>query len=138
MLASLEGSGPGFRLANDLQAKRDGLLAESIRGMAHELGEYERTRIRDIDEVLDRSIEFLCNRLGRCPTAHEVATAGGMTIEEVLEGLEASAARESPRSRQALALRCEGYDRDEIAERLGVCRCGVSRLLRSALRTPTT
>ena len=115
---------------------RDALVAEAIRQMARDLRVYESSRVADMHEVLDRTMEYLANRLGRCPTAAEVADAGGVSVEEVLDDLEAIAAQPGPRQRRALALRCEGYDRDEIAERLGVGRCAVSRLLRGALRTP--
>ena len=115
---------------------RDALVAEAIRQMARDLRAYEASRVADMSEVLDRTTEYLANHLGRCPTAGEVAEAGGLTVEEVLDDLETIAAHPDPRQRKALALRCEGYDRDEIAERLGVCRCAVSRLLRGALRTP--
>ena len=115
---------------------RDALVAEAIRQMARDLREYEASRVADMSEVLDRTTEYLANHLGRCPTAAEVAEAGGVSVEEVLDDLEAIAAQPDPRRRTALALRCEGYDRDEIAERLGVGRCAVSRLLRGAMRTP--
>jgi hypothetical protein len=48
----------------------------------------------------------------------------------VLDALEACRRFPSPRAGEALALRCGGADRDAIAERLGVCRFEVSRLLR--------
>ena len=115
---------------------RDALVAEAIRQMARDLRDYEASRVADMSEVLDRTTEYLANHLGRCPTAAEVAEAGGVTVEEVLDDLETITAQAEPRQLKALALRCEGYDRDEIAERLGVCRCAVSRLLRGALRTP--
>jgi len=115
--------------------QRDGLVAEAIRQMARDLREYESSRVADMHEVLDRTTEYLANHLGRCPTAAEVAEAGGVSVEDVLDDLETIAAQPDPRRRRALALRCEGYDRDEIAERLGVGRCAVSRLLRAALRT---
>jgi DNA-directed RNA polymerase specialized sigma subunit len=111
-----------------------GLLAEALRTMARDLRDHERQRAAEMGEVLDRTIEFLANRSGRCPTVQEVAIAAGVTVEEVLDGLEAAVADGDPRARRALAMRCEGYDRDAIAESLGVCRCAVSRLLRSALR----
>jgi len=115
---------------------RDGLVAEAIRQMARDLREYESSRVADMHEVLDRTTEYLANHLGRCPTAAEVAEAGGVSVEDVLDDLETIAAQPDPRQGRALALRCEGYERDEIAERLGVGRCAVSRLLRGALRTP--
>jgi len=124
-------------LLDELRAlPRDALVAEAIRQMARDLREYEASRVADMSEVLDRTTEYLANRLGRCPTAAELAEAGGVSVEQVLDDLESVTARSDPRQLRALALRCEGYDRDEIAERLGVPRCAVSRLLRGAMRTP--
>ena len=77
------------RLAESVAAHHDGLLAEAIRHMAHELHEYERTRVSDADEVLERTTEWLTNRLGRCPTATEAAFAAGISVEAVLDVLEA-------------------------------------------------
>ena len=111
-----------------------GQLAAALRDMARELRERERARAAEMDDVLDRTVEFLANRTGRCPTVDEVAVAAGVTVEEALDGLAAAADPGDPRAGRALALRCEGYDRDEIAKHLGVCRCAVSRLLRAALR----
>ena len=119
-------------LPND--CRRD-QLADALRDMARELREHERARAAEMEDVLDRTVEFLSNRTGRCPTVDEVAVASGVTVEEVLDGLAAAADAADPRAGRALALRCEGYGRDEIAERLGVCRCAVSRLLRAALRS---
>ena len=134
MLVALQDPPLEVRLAETVAAHRDGLLAVAIRHMAHELYEYQRTRVSDADEVLDRTTEWLANRLGRCPTAEEAAFAAGMTVEEVLASLEDSADADGARSRWALALRCQGYDRDAIAAQIGVGRCAVSRLLRGALR----
>lgn len=114
---------------------RDDLVAEAIRQMARELRDYDAERVAGIDKALDRTVAWLSNHLGRCPTAYEVADAAGVSAEEVVEALETASAVAGPRHRQALALRCEGYDRDEIAARMGTCRCGVSRLLRGALRS---
>ena len=66
-------------------AERDGLVAEAIRQMARELREYDAERRAGIDEVLDRTIPYLFNRLGRWPTAAEAADAAGLTVEEVVE-----------------------------------------------------
>jgi transcriptional regulator with XRE-family HTH domain len=84
----------------------------------------------DVDEVVDRSVEALANRLGRCPTVDEVAEAAGITAHDVLESLDS--ARPRMLARTALYLRCvEGLDRAAIAERMGVRRAEVSRLLRA-------
>jgi len=88
-LVTLQDPALDVRLAEAVAAHRQGLLAEAIRQMAHELHEYERTRVSDADEVLDRTTEWLTNRLGRCPTASEAAFAAGMSVEAVLDVLEA-------------------------------------------------
>ena len=87
-LVSLQDPPLDVRLAESVAAHRHGLLAEAIRHMARELHEYERTRVSDAGEVLDRSREWLENRLGRCPTAGEVAFAAGLSVEIVLDVLE--------------------------------------------------
>ncbi len=89
MLVALQETPLDVRLAQDVAAHRQGLVAEAIRQMAYELHEYERTRVSHADEVLDRTIRWLENRLGRCPTAGEAAFAAGMSVEAVLDVLEA-------------------------------------------------
>jgi hypothetical protein len=90
----------------------------------------------DVDEVVDRSVEALANRLGRCPTVDEIGEAAGLTAHDVLESLDS--ARPSMLARTALYLRCvEGLDRAAIAERMGVRRAEVSRLLRGNLSEST-
>jgi DNA-directed RNA polymerase specialized sigma subunit len=88
----------------------------------------------DLDEVVDRSLTAVANRLGRCPTVAELAHAAGLEPEQVLEVLEAG--RDAPpHGVEALRARCaggQGYG--EIAARLAVSRLGVSKLLRSAVR----
>ncbi len=90
----------------------------------------------DVDETLDRTVEYLANRSDRCPTVAEIADASGLRHEDVLESLEISfATRPAPGMlcRRALYLRCvEGLDRTAIAADLGVCRLEVSRYLRAA------
>ena len=113
-----------------LQHPRDGLVPAAIRQMARELRDYDRASCADIGELLDRTVEWLANRLGRCPTAEEVAEAAGVRVEDVIDALEAGGGQANGRGREALALRCEGAERDAIAEQLGVCRFEVSRLLR--------
>jgi hypothetical protein len=73
-------------LLEELQVpSRDGLVAAAIRQMARDLREHERARAGDVAEVLDRTTTYLRNRLGRCPTPDEVATAGGIDVEDVLD-----------------------------------------------------
>ncbi len=87
----------------------------------------------DMVEVVDRTVECLANRLGRCPTVAEIAEAAGLELDEVLVAFEASRPLAAMHARTALYLRCaEGLERDEIAERMGVGRAEVSRLLRAA------
>jgi DNA-directed RNA polymerase specialized sigma subunit len=90
----------------------------------------------DVDEALDRTVEYLANLSARCPTVDEIADASGLRPEDVLESLEVSvAARPAPGMfcRRALYLRCvAGLDRAAIAQELGVCRLQVSRFLRGA------
>jgi hypothetical protein len=64
---------------------RDTLVAAAIRQMAHDLREYEAACRPDPAEVLDRTTTYLRNRLGRCPTPAEVARAGGIDVEDVLD-----------------------------------------------------
>ena len=87
-LVTLQDPRPDVRLAESVAAHRHGLVAEAIRQMAHELHEYDRVRAAGAGEVLDRSREWLENRLGRCPTAGEVAFAAGLSVEIVLDVLE--------------------------------------------------
>ena len=119
-----------------LRASPGGLARETVRRVIADLRRYEAARIPDLDEALDRTVEALGNRLGRCPAAAEIATAAGVTVEDVLDELErARGARTATRvrERQALFLRCtEGLERDAIAARMGVRRLEVSRLLRRA------
>ena len=115
-----------------LQHPRDGLVPAAIRQMARELREYDSACCAGIGEVLDRSVEWLANRLGRCPTAGEAAQASGVRVEDVIDALEACGGQPAERGREALVLRCEGAGRDAIAEQLGVSRFEVSHLLRSS------
>ena len=88
-LVTLQDPPLDVRLAETVAAHHDGLLAEAIREMARQLHEYERTRVSDAGEVLDRTTEWLSNRLGRCPTANEAAFAADLSVETVLDVLEA-------------------------------------------------
>lgn len=87
----------------------------------------------DMVEAIDRTVECLANRLGRCPTIEEIAEAAGVAHDEVLTALEASRPLPGMHARMALYLRCvEGLERKQIAQRLGVRCAEVSRLLRAA------
>jgi hypothetical protein len=66
-------------------AHHEGLLAEAIRSMARELHEHDAYRRNGMDEVLDRTVQYLFNRLGRWPTAAEAAAAAGVSVEDVVE-----------------------------------------------------
>jgi hypothetical protein len=61
------------------------LIRSAIRQMAFDLHEYERARLGDLDEAVDRTVVVLGERLGRHPTAGELATAAGLDVEDVLE-----------------------------------------------------
>ena len=76
---------PDVRLAETVSAHHEGLLAEAIRQMARELRAYDAARTAGMDEVLDRTIQYLFNRLGRWPTAAETAEAAGVCVEDVVE-----------------------------------------------------
>jgi hypothetical protein len=76
---------PEVRLAGHVEAHHEGLLAEALRQMAHELYAYERARLAGMEETVERTVEFMTNRLGRRPTAEEVAVAAGVLVEDVLE-----------------------------------------------------
>jgi len=87
----------------------------------------------DMVEAIDRTVECVVNRLGRCPTIEEIAEAAGVGHDEVLTALEASRPLAGMHARMALYLRCvEGLERKQIAERMGVRCAEVSRLLRAA------
>lgn len=64
---------------------RHGIVAEAIRQMARDLRDYERERLGDLDEAVDRTVVFLTNHLGRLPTPAETADAAGIEVEDVLE-----------------------------------------------------
>lgn len=87
----------------------------------------------DVVEVVDRTVEALANRLGRCPTVDEVVDAAGVGPDEVLTALEAARPLAVDAIQEALRLRCvEGLDRDAIADRMRLSRLQVSWLLRAA------
>ncbi len=64
---------------------RDSLAAEAIRQMARDLRSYEAERAANVGEVLDRTTTYLRNHLGRTPTPAEVARAGGLDIEDIID-----------------------------------------------------
>lgn len=87
----------------------------------------------DLVEVVDRTLEALANRLGRSPTVDEIADAAGIGCDDVLAALEIARPLAIDRVQQALELRvAHGLDHGAIAERMGVRRLEVSRLLRAA------
>jgi len=85
MLVPLQVAPPDSRLAATVAAHHDGLLAEAIRQMARELREYDAQRRAGMDEVLDRTVQYLFNHLGRWPTAGETAQAAGVRVEDVVD-----------------------------------------------------
>lgn len=85
MLAPVQVVPQDVRLAESVCAHHDGLLAEAIRQMARELRAYDEQRRIGMDEVLDRTVQYLFNRLGRWPTAAEAAEAAGVCVEDVVE-----------------------------------------------------
>jgi hypothetical protein len=85
----------------------DDLVAEAIRQMARELGEYDAERVARIDETLDRIIDGLAGQLGRCPTAYEVAAVAGVTMEEVVDARMSRRRRaDRPAAAPELRFRC--------------------------------
>lgn len=66
---------------------RDTLVAAAIRQMARDLRAHEAALRPRTGEVLDRTEAVLRRRYGRQPTAREVADAGGIEVEDVLDEL---------------------------------------------------
>ena len=66
---------------------RDSLVAAAIRQMARDLRAHEAARGPAAAEVLDRTAPVLRRRLGRTPTPEELARAGGIEVEDVLDEL---------------------------------------------------
>jgi hypothetical protein len=66
---------------------RDTLVAAAIRQMAHDLRVHEAGRRAAAGAKLDRTEIALRRRLGRSPTAEELARAGGTDVEDVLDEL---------------------------------------------------
>jgi DNA-directed RNA polymerase specialized sigma subunit len=67
---------------------RDTLVAAAIRQMAHDLRVHEDGRRSAAGAKLDRTEIALRRRLGRSPTAQELARAGGIDVEDVLDELD--------------------------------------------------
>ena len=75
-------------LREELQIpSRDTLVAAAIRQMAHDLRVHEAGRRSAAGAKLDRTEIALRRRLGRSPTAEELARAGGIDVEDVLDEL---------------------------------------------------
>jgi hypothetical protein len=66
---------------------RDSLVAAAIRQMAHDLRVHEAARRPAAAAVLDRTAPIMRRRLGRTPTPAELARAGGIEVEDVLDEL---------------------------------------------------
>jgi len=64
---------------------RDTVVAAAIRQMARDLRAYEAEHAANVGEVLDRTTTYLRNRLGRTPTPAEVARAGGIDVEDIID-----------------------------------------------------
>jgi DNA-directed RNA polymerase specialized sigma subunit len=66
---------------------RDSLVAAAIRQMARDLRRHEAARKPPAALVLARATPVLRRRLGRTPTPAEIARAGGIDVEDVLDEL---------------------------------------------------
>jgi DNA-directed RNA polymerase specialized sigma subunit len=66
---------------------RDSLVAAAIRQMAHDLRMHEAARRPAAAAVLDGTAAVLRRQLGRTPTPAELARAGGIDVEDVLDEL---------------------------------------------------
>ena len=66
---------------------RDSLVGAAIRQMAHDLQYHEAAAKPSAAVVLARATPVLRRRLGRTPTPAEVARAGGISVEDVLDEL---------------------------------------------------
>jgi DNA-directed RNA polymerase specialized sigma subunit len=75
-------------LREELQIpSRDTLVAAAIRQMARDLRAHEAATRPVAGRVIDRATPRLASRLGRAPTAREIAMAGGLDVEDVLDEL---------------------------------------------------
>jgi hypothetical protein len=66
---------------------RDSLVAAAIRQMARDLRHHEAASKPPAAIVLARATPVLRRRLGRTPTPAEIARAGGIDVEDVLDEL---------------------------------------------------
>ena len=66
---------------------RDSLVGAAIRQMARDLRHHEAASKPSAALVLARATPVLRRRLGRTPTPSEVARAGGIDVEDVLDEL---------------------------------------------------
>ena len=66
---------------------RDSLVAAAIRQMARDMQVHEAARKPAAALVLTRGVPVLRRRLGRTPTPAEIARAGGIDVEDVLDEL---------------------------------------------------
>jgi RNA polymerase sigma-B factor len=107
--------------------------------IAGELKRYFRDKVwsvrvpRDLNELtlrVDRTTELLINRLGRTPTASDIADHLDITVEEVLEAREAAAAyRAESLDRPAAA---DDEDGARLVDELGADDPGFGRAEQSA------
>ena len=66
---------------------RDSLVAAALRQMARDMQAHEAARKPPAALVLARATPVLRRRLGRTPTPAEIARAGGIDVEDVLDEL---------------------------------------------------
>ena len=66
---------------------RDSLVSAAIRQMARDLRSHEAATKPEAALVLTRATPVLRRRLGRTPTPAEIARAGGIDVEDVLDEL---------------------------------------------------
>ena len=66
---------------------RDSLVAAALRQMAHDMRMHEAASKPPAALVLARATPVLRRRLGRTPTPAEIARAGGIDVEDVLDEL---------------------------------------------------
>ena len=66
---------------------RDSLVGAAIREMARDIRAHEAARKPPAAVVLARTAPVLRRRLGRTPTPAEIARAGGIDVEDVLDEL---------------------------------------------------
>ena len=75
-------------LREELQIpSRDTLVAAALRQMARDLNAHEAATRPSAGRAIDRTAPRLRSRLGRSPTPREIALAGGIDVEDVLDEL---------------------------------------------------